>query len=329
VRRTRTAPLGVLLALAVVAAACGDDDDGDENRASAEDTVEEMTPITVGILPIADVAPLQYGVEQGFFADEGLDVTLQVGEGGAALAPAVMSGQYQFAHGNYISLMQARQNNVPVQAVSNVVNGADAPDEGVTGLLVAPDSGIDSVDDLAGKTFAVNTLGTLDELIVRATLGENGVDDSGISFVEVPFPQMNAAIQAGDVDAAGQPQPFVTLGERAGLVKLLDPIYETAPSMPLGVMFASESWLEENPDLANAFYRAMQRSLEAASDEEAMRETIAANTQIPPDIVDQMPLPNWQPETDREAIALVGELSTKYGILDEEPELDGLIWTPD
>jgi NitT/TauT family transport system substrate-binding protein len=213
--------------------------------------------------------------------------------------------------------------------VSNVVNGADAPDEGVTGLLVAPDSGIDSVDDLAGKTFAVNTLGTLDELIVRATLGENGVDDSGISFVEVPFPQMNAAIQAGDVDAAGQPQPFVTLGERAGLVKLLDPIYETAPSMPLGVMFASESWLEENPDLANAFYRAMQRSLEAASDEEAMRETIAANTQIPPDIVDQMPLPNWQPETDREAIALVGELSTKYGILDEEPELDGLIWTPD
>jgi NitT/TauT family transport system substrate-binding protein len=329
VRNRPTALLGVLLALALFAAACGDDDDGGGEGADEEDSAEELTPITVGIIPVAGLAPLYYGVEQGFFQDEGLDVSMKVGEGGAAMTPAVLEGEYQFAIGEYISLMLARQNNVGLQVVSNLVNGADTPDEGTVGLLVAPDSGIDSIDDLAGKAFGVNNLEGLDEVAVRAILDEHGVDDSGISFIEVPYPEMNATLQAGDVDVVSQPEPFVTLGEQDGLVNFLDPLYEALPSMPLGLVFGSEEWLDENPELANAFYRALQRSIEAASDEEAMRDAIVDNTEIPPDVVEEMPLDNWQAEADREALAVLGQLATRYGVLEEAPNLDELIWTPD
>jgi NitT/TauT family transport system substrate-binding protein len=328
VRSKPKALLGVLLVFALFAAGCGDDDDGGE--ASGEgDGADELTPITVGILPIGGLAPFFYGVEQGFFEDEGLDVRTEIGEGGAAFAPAVLSGEYQFAVGEYLTVMLARQNDVGVQVVSNLTNGADTPDRGTDALLVAPDSGIDSVDDLAGKTIAVNGLQGIGEVGVGALLEEHGVDASGVSFIEVSFPEMNAAVEGGEVDVAWQVEPFITLGEQDGLVNLLDPLYEAEPSLPLGLVFASEEWLEENPELANAFYRALQRSLDAASDDEAMREAIVANTETPPDLAEEMALDNWQPEIDREKLAVLGELATKYGVLEEVPNLDELVWTPD
>ena len=326
--------LGLLLVLGMTAAACGDDDDdagggSDAGTEASGSGSEELTPIKVGILPIADLAPLYNGIEQGFFEEEGLDVTTEVGQGGAALVPAVQSGEYQFAFGNYVSLMLARQNGVDVQIVSNVVSGADTADRGTNGLLVSPDSGIEGIDDLAGRTFAVTTLDNVAEVNIRTTLRENDVDDSDIDFVELPFPDMNAAVESGDVDVAWQAEPFITLGEADGLVNVADPMYETTPSMPLAGMFASQSWLEENPELAEGFHRAMQRSLEAASDEQAMRDAIAANTETPPDVVGELALANWQPELDEEKIALIGELAATYEILDAEPEFDELVWTPE
>jgi NitT/TauT family transport system substrate-binding protein len=317
-----------LLALAVLAAACGGDDD-DSEGATGEGDAEELTPITVGILPIAGIAPLWYGVEQGYFEDEGLDVSMEIGQGGAQLAPSVLNGDYQFSVGEYLSIMQARENDVPIQVVSNLTNGADAADQAINALLVAPDSGIDSVEDLAGKTFAVNGLGGVEDVAVRAILDEAGVDSSGIEFVEIGFPDMNAAVEAGEVDVAAQLEPFITLGEQAGLVNLLDPFYEALPSLPLGLFFASEEWLDENPDLAEAFNRALERSVEAASDEDAMRETIVANTDMEPDLVEEIALDRWDTEIDRAALATLAELAVRYEVLEEEPDLDELIWTAD
>lgn len=315
----------MLLALAVFAAACGGDDGGNANDAKSK---KHLTPITVGIIPIAALAPMYYGVEHGYFADEGLDVKMKIGQGGAALTPSVVSGDYQFAFGNYISLMLARQNGVPVQVVSNIANGAATPDGGTDGLLVAADSGIRSVNDLAGKTFAVAGLHGIEEVAIRTILDKHGVDDSGIHFTEIPFPDMNAALESGKVDVAAQVEPFVTFGKQAGLVRLLNPIYEAEPSMPLGIVFASENWLKDHPKLANAFYRALQRSLDATSNEAAMRKAIVAHTEIPPAVVDKIPLDNWQSDIDRKALEVVGELATKHGVLDKEPNLDEMIWTP-
>jgi NitT/TauT family transport system substrate-binding protein len=301
---------------------------GDEAGGGGGSGSEELFPVTVGILPIADLAPLHYGIEQGFFEEEGLDVQTSVGQGGAALLPSVLSGEYQFAFGNYVSVMLAAQEGADVQIVSNVVSGADTPDRGTNALLVSPDSGIESPDDLAGRTFAVTTLENVAEVNISTTLCRAGADISGIEFTEVPFPDMNAAVESGDVDVAWQAEPFVTLGEQAGLVSVADPMYETMPSMPLAGMFASGSWLEEHADHAAAFYRALQRSLEASSDEQAMRDAIAANTETPPDVVAELALANWQAELDEEKLGAVGQLAADFGILEEAPNLDDIVWTP-
>lgn len=327
--------LAVAVLLAVTAAGCGDDDDSATGGSEASGDgsggsggAAELTPVTVGILPVADLAPLYHGIEQGYFEEEGLDVRTEVGQGGAALVPAVQSGEYQLAFGNYVSLMLARQNGVEVRIVSNLVSGADTADRGTNALLVAPDSGIESVDDLAGRLFAVSTLDNVAEVNIRTTLRNHDVDDSDIEFTELPFPEMNAAVESGDVDVAWQAEPFVTLGEDAGLVNVVDPMYETTPSMPLAGMFASDAWLDENPELADGFVRALHRSLEDGTDEQAMRDAIAANTETPPDVVAELALANWQPDLDLEKLGLVADLAVTYEILDTAPDLQELVWEP-
>jgi NitT/TauT family transport system substrate-binding protein len=305
--------LAAFLAMAVLIAACGgDDDDGAEGTTETTESTggnEELTPITVGILPIAALAPLWYGIEQGYFEDEGLDVTTEIGSSGAQLAPAVLNGDYQFAVGEYLSIMQARENDVGIQVVANLT-----------------DSGIESAEDLAGKTIAVNGLGGIEEIAVRAILDDLGADSSGVEFTEVGFPDMNAAVEAGEVDVAAQLEPFITFGEQDGLVNLLDPFYESIPGMPLGLFFGSEEWLAENPELAEAFVRALDRSIEASADTEAMKETIVANTETDAELVEEIALDHWVAGIDRDKLQTIGELAVTYEILEEEPNLDELIW---
>lgn len=332
----------ILLALGLLLVGCSGSPDTDAAGASEEegpasepatgsepsgDTAGgELTPITVGILPIADLAPLYHAVDQGYFEEEGLDVTMEVGQGGAALVPAVVAGDYQFAFGNYVSVMLARQNNVAVKIVQNVVDGAAEADRGTNALLAGPDSGVEDVEGLADKRFAVTTLSNLAEVTIRTTLRNAGVDDSGVEFIELPFPDMNAAVEAGDVDVAWQAEPFVTLGEQAELVNVVDPMYATMPAMPIAGMFASDQWLEENPDAASAFVRALQRGLEDGSDEETMREAIVANTETPEELVAEIALANWNPELDTDKLAETGQLAAEYGILDAEPDMAELVW---
>ena len=82
-------------ALVVLAGAigCGGEDRG------VEESEGGRTEITVGVIPIADVAPAYLGIDKGFFRDQGLDVKLQPIEGGAAVIPAVAQGDVQFAFG--------------------------------------------------------------------------------------------------------------------------------------------------------------------------------------------------------------------------------------
>ena len=82
------------LALLVPVAACGGDDSGDSGGGGGGGGDQEVQLARVGVIPIVDVAPIYLGVEQGFFEEQGLEVELVPGSGGAAAVPCVVSGDY-------------------------------------------------------------------------------------------------------------------------------------------------------------------------------------------------------------------------------------------
>jgi NitT/TauT family transport system substrate-binding protein len=340
--RTWKTLVALLAALALVAAACGDDS-GDDDTSSdtteaatdtsadegSEEPVEEVT-LTVGILPIADMAPLYLGMDLGYFEEEGIVIEPEFAQGGAAIVPAVLNDEFQIGFSNNVSLMLARQNDVPIQVVANAVYGADEDlgEDAPNAIMVTPD-GPQSLEELADSTVAITTLNNLGDVTVRATLEANGIDSSTVQFVEMPFPDMNAALESGAVDAAWLAEPFITMGEGMGFTSLADPMYETYPGQSIALFFASEAWLAENADVAERFQRAMERSLEAAADDpDAARAIISTYSQSPPEVIDAIALASWGPEIDTDSLTEIGALATQFGVLDEEPDIDALIWTP-
>src|SRR5690242_6875038 len=93
----------VLALLVLLVAGCGDGEGGGGGGGGASGA----ETLKVGVIPIADVAPLYVGMEQGFFKDEDLTIEPQLAEGGAAIVPSVISGDYQIGFSNTTSLIIA------------------------------------------------------------------------------------------------------------------------------------------------------------------------------------------------------------------------------
>jgi ABC-type nitrate/sulfonate/bicarbonate transport system substrate-binding protein len=315
----RAAALLLALAFAAGAAGCGDDDGGGGGEG-------EPATLNVGVIPIADVAPLYLGMKKGFFEEEQLTIKPQLAEGGAAITPAVVSGDFQIGFSNTISLLIAASQDLPVEIISQGVLGGKTEEEAWADLLVLKDGPIKEPTDLEGKTIAVNTLKNICEVTIKASLEEEGVAVDKLSFAEVPFPDMNAALEAGRVDGACVVEPFVSQG-KAGKARGIDPFYvRTAPDLTVATYFTSTQYAEENADVVDRFVKAMNRSLTyAESHPDEVREVLLDYTEIPPEAAEQIQLPIWRPDLNEPTIERLSELSLKYGLIEEEPDLDELI----
>ena len=313
--------LAVLVA-AALAAGCGGDDDG----GGAQDGDGAPDKVVVGVIPISDVAPAWLGEKKGFFREENIDVSFQPFAGGAEVIPAVLGGDVQFAFGNPVSLAFAQERGIGLRYVTEGVQGGSNEEDSTNGLVVHKDSDIRSPDDLAGKTFAVNVLQSLGEVTINTALEKRGVDTSDLEFVEVPFPDQVAALERGQFDVAWLPEPFVSQALAAGHRKLLDPMVDTFPRLTLSGYFASTEFIEENEDLVERFQRAMNRSLDyAAEHEDEARAAIAENSEIPPPVVEQMPLPHWTSDLNEESIRFLIEQAQSDDYFEDEIDVEALL----
>jgi NitT/TauT family transport system substrate-binding protein len=316
----RVAVLLVALACTVGATACGDDDDGGGGGGA------EPATLNVGVIPIADVAPLYLGIDKGFFKEEQLTIKPQLAEGGAAITPAVVSGDFQIGFSNTISLLIAASEDLPVQIISQGVLGGKSEEQAWADLLVLKDGPIKEPKDLEGKTIAVNTLKNICEVTIKASLEQENVAVDTLEFTEVPFPDMNAALEAGRVDAACVVEPFVSQG-KAGKARGIAPFYvRTAPDLTVATYSTSTQYAEENADVVDRFVQAMNKSLiYADSHPDEVRKVLLDYTEIPPEAAEAIKLPVWRPDLNEPTIEKLSELSVKYGLIEEQPDLEELI----
>ncbi len=307
--------------------ACGDDESGGGGGAGGgSGDAAEVTTLKVGVIPIADVAPLYLGVEQGFFEEENLKIEPQLAEGGAAIVPSVLSGDYQFGFSNVTSLIIAASKDLPVQIIAQGVLGGTSAEDAWDGVVVPKGSKIKAPKDFEGATVAVNTLNNIGPLAMNSSMEKAGADYTKIKYVEVPFPDMNAALEAGRVDAAWEVEPAFSGGKAAGGTAIMNPYEETAPNLTVATYFASKQYIAENEDVVDGFKRAIEKSLDYASQNpDAVRKVIGTYTEIPQEVLDKITLPQWKADLNEPTIELNAELAKKYGFIEEIPSLDDLI----
>ncbi|GGZ38785.1 ABC transporter substrate-binding protein [Streptomyces poonensis] len=312
--------VGTVLAALPACGSSGSDDEPADKESGG------ITTVKVGIIPIVDVAPLYLGEKKGFFEERGLKLSLSPAQGGAAIVPGVVSGQFQFGFSNVTSLMIAQSNGVPVRAVVNGASSSGVEGEDFGGLMVKKGSPVKTPKELEGRKVAVNTLKNINETAVRNSVRQDGGDPDKVELVELAFDQMPAALENGQVDAAMVVEPALATIKAQGGTEIASSLVDIADKLTVAMYFTSEKYAQENPELVKRFREATAESLAYAdAHPDEVREVVTTYTKIPAATLEQVTLPKWPAEANRASIMALLKLGNEDGLFKKSPDLDALL----
>ncbi|WP_141013614.1 ABC transporter substrate-binding protein [Nocardioides sambongensis] len=298
------------VALTSTLSACGGDD-----AEAADPTVK------ISYFPLVHTATAVNAEESGLFEEEGVEVELLPSAGGAQAIPSLMAGDYDITYTNYSSAILAAQQGLPIVFVAG--NDVGASDHGI---FVAADSPIKDVADLEGGTFAVNNLQNIGTVAIKAQLEEAGADPESIELVEMPYPDMQAALDRGDVDAIWQVEPFQASAEAAGMRKIADLFTGPVADMPVAGWVTTQQFAQENPDAVAAVQDALAASADDLRDDrEQIVELVPTYTEMDAAVVESVALPEWSSELDAEVLQEMTDLMEQYGVIAEEFDVETMM----
>jgi len=214
-------------------------------------------PVTVLTSPVDSAAEIYIGKDLGVFAKHGLDVTIEPGTNGSAIAAAVAGNAVDIGYSDLVTLAKGYLKGIPFVAIAPAAIWTSAAP--VAGLVVLTNSPIASAKDLTGKVVAVPGLGTLAEYSPRAWIDQNGGDSTTVKFTEMPYPTMPAALTAGRIDVAYISEPFLALVKKD--VRILGYSHNAIAKQFLqSAWFTTPQWAKDHPDAVRRFADAMRET---------------------------------------------------------------------
>jgi NitT/TauT family transport system substrate-binding protein len=276
-----------------------------------------QTKLQVGTMKIGDLSPFFLAQEKAFFKDAGLDINVTAMVGGAAIQPALASGALNIGWSNVVSVYQGHLEGFDYRFIANgAINKRGTND--VFGFQVAVDSPINSAKELAGKTVAANTLSNIIQASGQHWIDSNGGDSSKVKWVEIPFPQMEAAVVQKHIDAFVAVEPFVTVPAQVNKkTRVLGyPLGGIATRLLIASYFASQAWIQKNGDAVKAFITALNRGIDAHnSNPEEAKATIAKYTGLKPDFLKLMALPAFERKILESDLQPMMDVALKYKLI--------------
>jgi len=319
-----------LVSLAVLAvtalAVSGCTDSGASPEATPDDGPVELRSIRVAALPIAETGALWAAIDEGIFAEYGLDVEIVPAQGGAQAIPALLNGDIEFAIGQPFGPFRADLQNLGVTIIGDYANSqSDGKD--VNGVVSLGDSGITGPADLAGKRVSVNSLGAAGDVTIMKAVADAGGDPSTIEFVEVSFPDAQAQLEGGNIDAAWVPDPFMSIITGPGGGNLvMHPYQVTIPGLTVLTNITTQALVDSDPQLVADYSAAMAEALDWAMDnEDAVRAAIAENLGIPAEAAAGITLPVFTFQITVGDLEALASLAVEFGVLDSMPDLGRLV----
>lgn len=205
--------------------------------------------------------PVVAAKQLGFYADENITLVDQVGNGGATSAQLVANGDVLIGVGEAAHVLNARNSGLPIVYIATQIQ--DQPNV----LVTMKESGIDSWDDLRGKTIGTTTTSS-GHVGLRAALLSQGIGESEVTFVNFPAGAALTTLPTGEIDAAGS-----FLGNIAALDFYDDVSFLTYSDAgyraPSTGFFVHEDTVEDDPELLERFLRATLKGLRYAIDNPA------------------------------------------------------------
>lgn len=204
------------------------------------------------------MAPFYYAEQEGYYRDEGIDITISEGRGSGAAVQIIGTKAETFGFADVATMMLAVAKDVPVKSVATILTINDA------GVISLEGSGIKSAADLKGKRIAM-TAGDSATASFPAVLKANGLTRDDITIVQVDAaakPVMVMEKQADALLGGLSDQPFLI--QEKGFKTEAVTFAELGVNLLGFSVVAHEDTIEENPDLVRRFVAATSRGWEAA-----------------------------------------------------------------
>jgi NitT/TauT family transport system substrate-binding protein len=197
------------------------------------------------------------GKERGFYAEEGINLTINEGRGSVRSVQLIGSREDDFAMADAGSLMLGASRGIPARAVMTVV--------GVSSFCVVArkDSGISSIKDLEGKRLAV-TAGDALTALWPAVVAANRLNGNSIRLVMMDAAAKVPAVLEKNVDAVlGGISDQPNLMRQRNVEPVVIPFYDVGVNTIGMSILAHPDTIAQKPDLVRRFVRATAKSYEA------------------------------------------------------------------
>ncbi len=314
--------------LAFAVAACGSS--GSSSAPSGGASSGKTTAVTLGYVPYSDDAALFLAKDNGTFAKHGLNVSLVPAANPIAVASSMLSGQEQFGFITTPVLANLNAKGTPIKCVSSVDGQQPSdPAHDSTMLVAAKGSGITSINQLAGKKVATVQLASLNSLALEVLAKRNGIDPKSVQLIQMPFPQMPAALAQGHVQAAVIVSPFVNTAIAQGATVLTHPNAVLFGGATVTCLDATGSYISQHPDVVAAFHAAMTEAITyAQSHQSQAKATLAKYMSLPPAAAQKVILStDWNPVLNPASIEQIEAYMKQFGQISKTVPAATMIWS--
>lgn len=262
---------------------------------------QDLTSVSLALdwYPNANHAGIYMAQANGYFEEAGLDVEIFVPADPTTVLQTVGAGRDTFGVTYQNDVLQARQNEVPVQSIAAMVQHP------LNSIMVLESSGIESPADLAGKTIAMAGV-PADEAYLEAVLTQYDLTLDDVEMVNVGFDLMPAILSERADAAIGVYWTHETiLAEHEGYPVRYFRIEEHGvPDYYELVIVAGEETITEQEDVVTAFAGALRLGyFDAEADLDAALELLIEES---PELVE---------DVEREGLDLLAPLWTDEGLI--------------
>lgn len=293
----------------------------------AVEVPDDAIPVTMGYIPVSIFAPVFVAYEKGYFAEQGLDVTLQSLAGGSDMVLLTATGEFDLGIGGIgPAYWNAASQDLGIRIIApGHAEGSPVATPLMISKAACESGSIASVADLRGKRVSVNAPGAT-ELWLDTALQTGGLIIADVDLQFLSFPDAVVALESGALDAAMIGEPLATKAEQDGFaVRLLAdfPVQNIQPTM----IYGNQRWLDDNPDAAAGFiagYLRAARDLTANFNDPLHLAIIEKYTQVPPQLIAESVKPVYSTDgaINLDSIALLQTFFRNRGQLDYEDDLD-------